>query len=170
MSDSFDEEFVPEEEAGAGPGALKRLREKLAKAVEEKQEYLDGWQRARADFANYKREEAASQQDKEARIRALFIESILPALDTFEMALRHTNSKDLEIVHKQLLDGLKQSGVERFGATGDTFDPHRYEAIREVPTSDKSLEHTVENIERSGYTVGEKIIRPAQVSVYSLTQ
>ena len=72
MSD--EEEFVPEDEAEEGPGLVKKLREKLKKAVEEKQEYLEGWQRARADFANYKREEAGLHTDKEARIKANLVE------------------------------------------------------------------------------------------------
>jgi molecular chaperone GrpE (heat shock protein) len=63
--DGTEEEFVPEDEAVDGPSALKKLREKLKKAVEEKQEYLDGWQRARADFANYKKEEATLYADRD---------------------------------------------------------------------------------------------------------
>ena len=65
MSNS-DEEFVPEEEAEEGPAAVKKLREKLKKTVGEKQEYLEGWQRARADFANFKREEAVREETGEA--------------------------------------------------------------------------------------------------------
>ena len=63
--DELEEEFIPEDEQEEGPGALKKLREKLKKAVEEKQEYLEGWQRSRADFANYKREEASIHGDRE---------------------------------------------------------------------------------------------------------
>ena len=68
MSDS-EEEFVPEDETEEGPVLVKKLRERLKKAVEEKQEYLEGWQRARADFANFKKEEALMHADKEARIK-----------------------------------------------------------------------------------------------------
>ena len=71
--DDTEEEFVPEDE-GSGPAALKSLREKLKKAVEEKQEYLEGWQRARADLANYKREEAQAHGEKEERMLASFVE------------------------------------------------------------------------------------------------
>ncbi len=90
MDGTEEEEFVPEDEAEEGPGLIKKLRERLKKAVEEKQEYLEGWQRSRADFANYKREEVGLYADREARIKSDFIESLLPTLDSFEMALKHS--------------------------------------------------------------------------------
>ena len=168
--DEFDAEFVDEEDAEVTPASVKRLREKLKKAVEEKQEYLDGWQRARADFANYKKEEASMHSDKEDRIRSNVIEALLPALDTFEMAIKHAkgdSNKELEIVYKQLLQSLRSLGVEQYGKAGEKFDPYKYEALREITTDEKDHDHTVESVERSGYSIGEKIIRPAQVSVYS---
>ena len=162
--DGTEEEFVSEEET-EGPALVKRLREKLKKAVEEKQEYLEGWQRARADFANYKREEAATHGDKEARTKSEFVEMLLPALDSFEMAFKHEPSKDLELVHKQLLDGLKKLGVEWFGAAGEAFDPRRHEALRQVATESPEEDHLVESVERSGYSIGNTIIRPAHVTI-----
>jgi molecular chaperone GrpE len=160
-----DEEFIPEDEAEEGPGLVKKLREKLKKAVEEKQEYLEGWQRARADFANYKKEEASMHADREDRTKTQLIEELLPALDTFELALKHGN-KELEMVERQLIDGLKRLGVERFGAPGETFDPYKFEALMEVPTDEEERDHTVESVHRAGYSAGSRIIRPAQVAVY----
>lgn len=158
MSD-VEAEFVPEEEAEMGPALVKKLREKLKKAIEEKQEYLDGWQRARADFVNFKKEEAAREGLKEERRTAEFVEALLPSLDSFEMALKHNPElKELRIVHKQLTDALKKIGVERFGKPGEEFNPHKHEALAQ-----KEEGHTVVSIERSGYSVGEQIIRPAQV-------
>jgi molecular chaperone GrpE len=83
--DAFESEFVDEEEAELTPASVKRLREKLKKAVEEKQEYLDGWQRARADFVNYKKEEANMHTDRLDRLRSGFVEELLPALDALEL-------------------------------------------------------------------------------------
>src|SRR6266404_3305337 len=128
MKGSEDQEFIDEEEADIGPATIQKLREKLKKAIEEKQEYLDGWQRAKADFANFKRQEALIHIDREARIKSDLIESLIPALDTFEIALKHEKGGSLEMVYKQLLKSLRQVGVEKFGAAGDSFDPHKYEA------------------------------------------
>jgi molecular chaperone GrpE len=157
-NDEIVEEFVDDEEAEAGPAAIKKLREKLNKAIEEKQEYLDGWQRSRADFANFKREEANMQADKEARITSDLIEALIPALDTLELMLKHDASANNKMLEKQFLDSLSKIGVRRFGEKGEAFDPHRHEALAQ-----KGEEHIVESVERSGYSVGDKIIRPAQV-------
>ena len=158
--EASEEEFVPEEEAEEGPAALKKLREKLKKAVEEKQEYLEGWQRSRADFANYKREEASMHADKESRITADFVEQLLPALDALELALKHEESPTLKMLEKQFLEALKRIGVERFGAVGEEFDPHRHEAL-----AMRTETHTIQSVERSGYAISDKIIRPAQVII-----
>ena len=158
--ETSDEEFVSEEEAEGGEGALKKLREKLKKAVEEKQEYLEGWQRARADFVNYKREEASMHGDKEERIKADLIESLLPALDALELALKHHDDPTLKMIEKQFLSALKKMGVEKFGEKGEEFDPHKHEALAK-----QSEEHVVISVERSGYSIGDKIIRPAQVII-----
>ena len=158
--ETSDEEFVSEEETEEGPALIKKLREKLKKAVEEKQEYLEGWQRARADLVNYKREEAQAHSEKEGRMLAGFVESLLPALDSFELALRHTPGKELQLVHKQLLDSLHKIGVEQFGKAGEEYDPHKHEALVQ-----KGEGTTIESVERSGYAIGDKIIRPAQVII-----
>ena len=158
--ETSDEEFVSEEETEEGPALIKKLREKLKKAVEEKQEYLEGWQRARADLVNYKREEAQAHGEKEERMLAGFVESLLPALDSFELALRHTPGKELELVHKQLLDSLRKIGVEQFGEAGEEYDPHKHEALVQ-----KGEGTTIESVERSRYAIGNKIIRPAQVII-----
>ena len=158
--ETSDEEFVSEEEAEEGPALVKRLREKLKKAVEEKQEYLEGWQRARADFANFKREEAGMHADKEARIVAEFVEGLLPALDALELSLKHEQTPALTMIEKQFLDSLRRLGVERFGTVGDDFDPHKHEALAK-----RGEDHKVESVERSGYSIGNKIIRPAQVII-----
>ncbi len=155
-----EEGFVPEDEAEEGPAALKKLREKLKKAVEEKQEYLEGWQRARADFVNYKREEVLLHSDKVMRVKAEFVEQLLPTLDAFEMALKHDTGEELKIIYKQLLDSLKKIGVEQFGVAGEKFDHHKHEALGQTGDGEKVVE-----VMRSGYSIGKKIIRPAQVII-----
>ncbi len=158
--DSSDEEFVPEEEAETGPAALKSIREKLKIAIAEKQEYLEGWQRARADLINYKKETAAGHGESRGRIKAEFIEELLPALDVLELSVKHDKNPTLTMLEKQFLDSLKKLDIERFGSVGDDFDPHKHEALAE-----RGKKHKVESVERSGYRAGGKIIRPAQVII-----
>lgn len=156
---------MPEDETEEGPGLVKKLRERLKKAVEEKQEYLEGWQRARADFANYKKEEASMNAGRGDRAKADVVESLLPALDALELALYHNPSKELELVRKQFDDVLKRLGVERYGATGEPFDPSKHEALRQIETEKEEEDHTIASVERSGYKIGDTIIRAAQVTI-----
>ncbi|MBC7836406.1 nucleotide exchange factor GrpE [Acetobacteraceae bacterium] len=166
LGDNLDEEFIPEDEADAGPAAIKRLRERLGKAIEEKQQYLEGWQRSKADFVNLKRDEESRRDLTQVRLKASLAEDLVPVLDSFEMALRHApDNKELALLNKQLLDAVKKMGVERFGGIGEEFDPHKHEALREITVEKPEQEHTIVSIERSGYSIGDHIIRPAQVSV-----
>ncbi|MSR70866.1 nucleotide exchange factor GrpE [Candidatus Kaiserbacteria bacterium] len=158
--DDSGEEFVAEEEAVAGPAALKSLREKLKKAVAEKQEYLEGWQRARADLVNYKKETAASFGEKEERIKAEFVKELMPALDVLELSVKHDDSPTLKMLERQFLDSLRKIGVERFGAVGEKFDHYKHEALIQKGDGD-----TIVTVERSGYSIGDSIIRPAQVII-----
>jgi molecular chaperone GrpE len=159
--EAYDDEFVSEEEADSGPAALKKLRERLNKAVEEKQEYLEGWQRARADFANYKKEEASIHGDREERSKAKLIEELMPALDVLELSIKHhPDDANLKMIEKQFLDSLKRLGIEKFGAAGEEFDPVRHEALAK-----QTDDHIVISVERSGYRIADTIIRPAQVII-----
>ena len=171
----LDTEFESEEEAEGGVAAVQKLREKLKKAVEEKQEYLEGWQRSRADFANFKREEASLHSDREERIKSEFAEAVIPTLDSFEMALGSKSFKEgsaewqkgISSLYQGLISSLSQVGIKQFVPKGEKFDPYKHEALREVETSDEKFDHTIETVERSGYSIGDRIIRPAQVSVYT---
>jgi molecular chaperone GrpE len=175
---SSEEEFIPEEEAEQGPAAIKSLREKLKKAVSEKQEYLEGWQRARADLVNYKKEEGAAHADKEAKIKAEFVEALLPALDSFEMAF---GSKWYETagaewkggvmsIYRELVRSLERFGVKLFNPLGEKFDPSKHEAVRQTRVHKSEEDHTVISVERSGYAIGDRVIRPAQVTIGNYEQ
>jgi molecular chaperone GrpE len=181
--DNPEEEFVPEEETAtssfdednndSGPAAIKSLREKLKKAVAKSQEYLEGWQRARADMVNYKRAEADAHGDKEARIKQEFLESLLPALDSFEMAFgakwyqgaAQEWKGGVMSIYRELVRSLERFGIMLYTPLGERFDPQKHEAVRETAVMNQQEDHTVVSVERSGYSIGEKIIRPAQVTV-----
>ncbi len=130
----------------------------MAETVKEKQENLDGWQRARADLANFKRQEATLNHDREERMKANLVEELLPALDTLELSVKHEDTPTNRMLEKQFLDSLARFGVKKFGAVGEAFDPHKHEALAE-----KGSNQIIESVERSGYSIDEKIIRPAQV-------
>ena len=175
MTTDNEDEIVIEDEAEATPAALAKLREKLKKCVAEKQEYLDGWQRARADFANYKREESALTVSKEERIKAEFAEAMAPAVDAVWFAMQSPAFKEasaqwqagLQTVADNLKKSLAQFGVSYIAQPPPEtkVDFAKFEIIREVPTDDEAKDNTVETVHRVGLQIGDQIIRPAQVSV-----
>ncbi|HWB34211.1 MAG TPA: nucleotide exchange factor GrpE [Candidatus Paceibacterota bacterium] len=168
LGDNFDEEIVAEEDVQDPMGAIKKLRERAHKAEEEAKTNLDGWQRAKADYMNLKRDEETRREYAQERIKASLAEDLVPVLDSFEMSAKHAEhapNKELEVLHKQLLSTIDRMGIKKFGEVGEKFDPKKHEALREIKVKDPEQEHTVVSVERSGYSIGDFIIRPAQVSV-----
>jgi molecular chaperone GrpE len=172
--DAQEDEFVLEDEAENPSLVIKRLREKLHKAEAERAEYLEGWQRSRADFANLKKDEEARRGHTEERLKVSLAEEIIPVLDGFEMAFKAPSwakadpewKRGIEGLYSQLSSALKRFGIVSYRATeGLAFDPARHEAMREVPVSREEEDHTIVSAERSGYTLGDFIVRPAQVPV-----
>lgn len=178
MSDlPIDEEvnFEPDEELGDVAGAqakLKKLKDELVVVKAERQEYLDGWQRCKADSVNSRKETLANAEKLGVRAKENLIEDIIPALDGFDMAANSPAwqtmdagwRSGIEHIRNQLLEVLSRHGVERFGTVGEPIDHAMHEAIEEredVPGEPG----TVAKILRYGYKMGGKILRPAQVVV-----
>lgn len=168
-NESENNDIVYEEDQGAA--LIKKLRAKLKKCEQEKKEYLDGWQRLKADTLNAKRQQdgAQSAQRKRAIEEVLF--ELLPALDSFDIALTgaqwesvdETWRKGIEHVHSQLTRGLEEIGVTRYGSHGDAFDPALHEAVGYETSAGEA--DTVASVKRYGYIYNDAVLRPAQVVV-----
>ncbi len=172
---SDDVEFEPDQELGdigAAQAKLKKLKDELSEVKAQRQEYLDGWQRCKADSVNARKDMLASAERQGERAKEELIEDIIPALDGFDMAAASPawESMDagwrsgIEQIRNQLLDVLSRHGVERFGRVGEKFDHGMHEAAEE--RDDMAGESgTVARILRYGYKMGGRILRPAQVIV-----
>lgn len=172
---SEDIDFEPEDELGdigAAKAKLKKLRDELEKVKKERQEYLDGWQRAKADMINSRQELLRQAERAGKREVESLIEDVIPALDGFDIAAGSPSwetvdsewRSGVEQIRNQLLNALHRHGVERFGKAGEKFDHRLYEAVEE--TEDVPGEPgTVFRILRYGYKMGDRVIRPAQVIV-----
>ena len=151
---------------------IRKLREEIAKAKEESKANLDGWQRTQADLANFRRESAQNVDRAATRAKERIIEDIIPALDSFDMAMAGDawNAVDanwragMEMVRNQLLSVLESNGVSRYGAVGEAFDHNLHEALQETTETDQPSQ-TIVRVVRAGYRFPERIIRPAQVVV-----
>lgn len=152
---------------------LKNLKEKLKSCQKEKEEYLAGWQRERADFINHKKEEEEKAKDQGLFIKGEIFFEFLKILDNFERAsfnppsFQNSNSglKWVEGVLKikdQIKDFLKHQGVEEvLVKKGDKFDPQFCEALE---VTDGEEGKVIEVLEK-GYFLEKKLLRPAKVKV-----
>ncbi|MBU3668543.1 MAG: nucleotide exchange factor GrpE [Candidatus Taylorbacteria bacterium] len=180
LDDTLESEsdvVIDEEAEMATPQIVKSLREKLKKAVEEKQEYLTGWQKDKAEFINARRRDEESKQEFLKFANQGVIEELLPVMDSFDMAMANKTawesvSKEwrsgMEGVYTQLVGVLQKHGATGFGAVGDKFDPNLHHSIGLTETPDASFDDTVSEVMQKGYTVHGKVIRPALVKVFEV--
>lgn len=147
-----------------------KKKEKLEECQKLKEEYLSGWQRSRADFLNYKKEEAKRLKKLLQYEKERTIISVLPMVDAFERATQGISKKAKEDsvikgflqIKKQLKDFLQEQEVEEIKALGEKFDPNFHEAIEMVEGKKKNI--VMEEIEK-GYQLQGKVIRPAKVKI-----
>ncbi|MFH1462529.1 MAG: nucleotide exchange factor GrpE [bacterium] len=153
---------------------LEELNKKLEECQKEKEEYLAGWQRSRADFLNYKKEEIERIGEILKYAGEGIILKILPILDNFGLVekklpdnLREDdNVKGILQIKAQLSDFLKKQGVEEMESLGKKFDPNFHEAVEEIDI-DKEKEESgiiIEEVQK-GYLLPGRVLRPAKVRV-----
>ncbi|MBU6500853.1 MAG: nucleotide exchange factor GrpE [Patescibacteria group bacterium] len=159
----------------AGDAEAGELNEKLTKAEKERGEYLAGWQRAKADFINYKKEEIKRLEDVARYSGEAMIKELISVLDSFDLGLRALEKagsveKGIYMIRAQIEDILKKHGVEKITVKpGEEFDPAFAEAVAEADPpagGDKRPGIILEEIE-SGYKLYDKIIRPVRVKISS---
>ena len=148
------------------------LKKALEKCQKEKEEFLAGWQRERANFLNYKKEETERFKDIIKYANEEFILKILPVLDNFEKAEKEIPEdmkenqylKGLLQIKIQLLDFLKNQGLKEIQSLGKKFDPNFHEVVEEVEVKDKESGIVIEEVQK-GYILEDKVLRPAKVKV-----
>jgi molecular chaperone GrpE len=144
---------------------MKRLEEAEVKVAE----HLDGWQRAQAEFVNYKNRIARDQEIQRATMKGDIFRKILPILDDLERALQNrpadeTWSGGIELIARKFQSVLESEGLTRIDAEGKPFDPNFHEAISHEPNEQVESEHVIA-VTQNGYMLGDRVIRPAVVRV-----
>lgn len=148
---------------------VRDTKAKLEKLEKERDEYLNGWQRAKADFANYKKEERERLDEILKYSNKEMMVELIIVLDSFDLALDALEKsgaveKGVYMIRAQLGDALKKRGLERIPCkAGDEFNPAVHEAIAEVD-SNLPAGSVVEEIE-AGYKLFEKVLRATRVMV-----
>ncbi|MEX1071097.1 MAG: nucleotide exchange factor GrpE [Anaerolineales bacterium] len=179
MDDEMEQpkENIGEAVAGAEPSEssdseLIALQEKLAEIEAKSAENLDGWQRAQAEFANYKKRVArdAEQMGADARVRVL--KRYLEVLDDLDLALKNKPqdgegaewSKGIELIYRKLNGFLESEGLTKLDPLGEMFDANLHEAVTEEDSAEYDS-GVITEVLRPGYMLGERVLRPAAVKV-----
>jgi molecular chaperone GrpE len=149
-----------------------QVEQQLTTEHQRAEECLDLLRRTQADFINYRRRMGQEQVEGRIAAQSALLFELLPVLDDLERALgaappeqaQDSWVQGLLLVARRLTTLLDRLGVRKIGKPGEPFDPHKHEAITTEVRTD-APEGTVLRIIRPGYALGERSIRPAQVSV-----
>jgi len=165
-----DEVSSPDASKKAFREQKKDTKDELKKAKKEREEYLDGWKRAKADLINYKRDELKRLEQVVHFANEEMISDIITVLDSFELAIASMEKdnpaeKGVYMIKSKLQDVLKKRGVSKIEVNeGDKFDPQYHEAITTIEGEGRS--DTISEEVETGYMLYDKVIRAAKVKVY----
>ncbi|NJD58421.1 MAG: nucleotide exchange factor GrpE [Anaerolineales bacterium] len=158
---------IPEEE-------IEQLRAELDQALAKSNEYLNGWQRERAEFINYKKRIEREQSQGGQNALGNAIRRYLDIADDLGRALKDKNrptegngaiwAEGIDLIHRKLLAAFEADGVKLIDAKDQFFDPNLHEAISHEDSPDHESGQIIDVVQ-PGYTLGERVIRPARVRV-----
>lgn len=147
------------------------VKEELEQLKRERDEYLAGWQRAKADFINFKRDAEKLSVEIQKFTREDFVYQLLPILDHFALAEAHLPAdrksdewvKGVIAIKTELAEILKREGVEMIEAVGKPFDPQFHESIGTLEAEGPE-NVVIEEVQR-GYSLNGRVLRPAKVKI-----
>lgn len=162
---------APQDQEAADDADLS-VEEKLAEAEARAAEYLEGWQRARAEFANARKRMDRDRTEARRNATIEVVGSLLPILDDFERALDTVpeeiaaNSwfEGVALVHRKLRTILDNVNIERIDAVGEPFDPNFHEAVLQEESDEHESGIVIKELQ-TGYRLNDRVIRPAMVVV-----
>ena len=168
MNKEEDEITIEPEEENGGE-TIKNLREKLKTALAEKQEYLNNWQRDKAEFINARKRDQEAQKDFARFSNESLIAELIPVLDSFNMAMGNKEVWEkvdknwrvgVEYIYGQLKKTLEDFGLKEIDPMGQKFDPMRDEAIEDGKESD-----LVTTVIQKGYELNGKVLKAPKVKI-----
>lgn len=181
MDEQEDEmKIEPEIEAGAESGdpeflegqgelvkeKIARIHEELSSCQREKQEYMDGWQRAKADYVNLLKRIEGDVTASELRGRVNAVKMLLPAFDALERAKEHGEIPDGFIaIARQLENAFAALGLEEIGKVGEKFDPAYHDALGQDAVESAEIDDTITAVLEKGWRINGSVIRPAKVRI-----
>lgn len=164
--ENLDDSVVAEENA---LDTIKSLKEKLKKVTAEKQEYLNSWQKDKAEFLNARKRDQEAQKDFARFSNENIISELIPVLDSFNMAMGNKEAWEkvdknwrigVEYISNQLKKVLEDFGLKEIDPIGKKFDPMRDEAIEDGKEND-----TVTTVVQKGYELNGKVLKAPKVKI-----
>ena len=143
--------------------------DRLAALAAERDEAIDRWKRTAADFDNFRKRALRERQELVTLANERLVKDLLPILDDLERALeagaQHQAAQleeGVRLTHRALAALLEQNGVKEID-TSSRFDPHVHEALLTQPS--EAEEGSVIDVVQKGYTLGDRVVRPARVVI-----
>ena len=144
---------------------LKQNQETNTVTHDEYEKIKDDYLRLAADFENFKKRNEKEKESASFNFVALFVNSLFPLIDNFEIAIKQDNNpKEIESLYKILQDFMDNLNIVEVPGVGEAFDPNFHEAVEHSGDGDTQ---TIEEVLRKGYTLEDKLLRPAMVRVKS---
>lgn len=175
VEDHTDEDDIISEDESENPkNAIKKLKEELKQAKQDKLDMLTNWQKDKADFINARKRDEETKADVIKFSNQILINDLLPIIDGYEQAKMQPTwaqvdeawRKGIESIIEKIYVVLQKAGVESYGKIGDEFDPKIHEALGQEKTDDGLKDHKISMIMQKGYKLYDKVIRVALVKVY----
>ena len=169
MTDNPRKQEPAEPPEAESPAPEATLEEQLAKAKEDAQKYLGNWQRAEADFQNYKKRVDQERDENRRFASAALIMNTLPILDDLERALMSVDAHlagltwldGIRLIYRKLQLILENAGVSAIEVEGQQFDPRYHEAVMHADGPEGVVLAEVQR----GYKLHDRVLRPAMVVV-----
>ncbi len=144
---------------------LKQNQETNTVTLDEYEKIKDDYLRLAADFENFKKRNEKEKESASFNFVALFVNSLFPLIDNFDIAIKQDNNpKEIESLYKTLQDFMDNLNIVEVPGVGEAFDPNFHEAVEHSGDGDTQ---TIEEVLRKGYTLEDKLLRPAMVRVKS---
>lgn len=161
------------DESDAAP-IIRKLKKELAACSKERREYLEGWQRTKADAINSKKATVEERAQYVQFAAEGVLSSLIPVLDSFDMAFENSVDKEvtdenwwqgIKHIHSQLLRTLEEHGIAVIDPQGELFDPEQHESVGEVLATEDCPSQTIATVRQKGYRLGTKVLRAAKVEM-----
>lgn len=174
LEEAAEEEVVEKEKEDTDGSASEEQEKQEENQKQEKdpEELNERFLRLQAEFSNYKRRVEKEKKDLYVYGCENLAKDLLPVIDNLERALESVDeaeeglSKGVKMVYDQTLETLKKHGIQQIEADGSPFDMNKHHAVMTEPCEDDALKETVAQVLQQGYTIEERVLRPAMVKVY----